>query len=145
MVVMSDVEYTEIPIPDDKARSEYNYNERRAEILKMIEEKGHPWGFNYSQLGREYGVSHETIRKDFKRLKKYYRNRVGDEAKATSELAYRRIVKGHMDNDEFDKARKALDSWNEWLQDTGHQEKEPEKVDVGGEGIVFNFSEPDED
>jgi len=136
-------EYTEIPIPD-KPREEYTYNERRAEILKMIEEKGHPWGFNYSQLGREYGVSHEMIRKDFKRLKEYYRNRVGSEAKETSELAYRRIVKGHMDNNEFDKARKALDSWNEWLQDTGHQEKEPDKVDVGGEGIVFNFQEPDE-
>jgi len=136
-------DYTEIPIPD-KPRDEYTYNERRAEILKMIEEKGHPWGFNYSQLGREYGVSHEMIRKDFKRLKEYYRNRVGNEAKEASELAYRRIVKGHMDNNEFDKARKALDSWNSWLQDTGEQETEPDEVNVGGEGIVFNFQEPDE-
>lgn len=137
-------EYTEIPIPDDKAREEYTYNERRAEILKMIEEKGHPWGFNYSQLGREYGVSHEQIRKDFKKLKEYYCNRVGSEAKETSELAYRRIVKGHMDNGEYDKARKALDSWNSWLQDTGAQEKEPKKHELEGSGIIINMDESDE-
>jgi len=136
-------EYTEIPIPDDKPREEYSYNERRAEILKLIEQKGHPWGFNYSHLGRQYGVSHEQIRKDFKKLKDYYRNRVGDEAKETSELAYRKIVKAHLDNDEFDKARRALDSWNEWLQDTGHQETEPDKHKVEGNGIVINYDDDD--
>jgi len=46
-----------------------------------------------------------------------------------------------MDNNEFDKARKALDSWNSWLQDTGHQEKEPDKHDVQGEGIVIDLSD----
>jgi hypothetical protein len=74
-------------------------------------------------------------------LKEYYRNRVGSEAKETSELAYRRIVKGHMDNNEFDKARKALDSWNGWLQDTGHQEKEPDKHEIDGEGIVIDMGD----
>jgi len=138
-------DYTEIPIPDDKPRSEYTYNERRAEILKMIEEKGHPWGFNYSRLGREYDVSHTTIRKDFQQLKEYYRNRVGTEALETSELAYRRIVKGHMDDGDYDKARKALDSWNSWLQDTGHQEKEPDKHEVDGSGIVINMGDDGED
>jgi len=134
-------EYTEIPIPDDKPRGEYTYNERRAEILKMIEEKGHPWGFNYSKLGRGYGVSHEQIRKDFKKLREYYRNRVGNEAMEASELAYRRIVKGHMDDGEFEKARRALDSWNSWLQDTGNQEKEPEKHELESSGIVINVDE----
>lgn len=121
-------DYSQIPVPDDKPAEDYSYNERRAEILQMIERKGHPWGFNYSQLGRRYGVSHETIRKDFARLKEWYQDRIGGDAKVSSDLAYRRIVQEHMDNGDYEKARRALDSWNGWLQDTGEQESEPEKL-----------------
>jgi len=85
-------DYSEITPPEDKPPEEYSYNHRRAEILQMIEKKGHPWGFNYAQLGRRYGVSREQIRKDFKRLKDWYRDRVGNDAKVSSELAYKRIV-----------------------------------------------------
>jgi predicted DNA-binding transcriptional regulator YafY len=141
---MGDPQYHQVSIPDDKPRPEYSYVERRAAILRIIEKRGHPWGLNKSQLGREFGVSDAQIHKDLDRLKDYYSNRIGKEAKTTSELAYKRIIKDHLENDELTEARKALDSWNSWLQDTGHQEKEPDKVDVGGEGIVFNFQEPTE-
>ena len=142
---MGDPEYRDVPLPDDEPRSEYTYVERRAAILRIIEKRGHPWGLNKSQLGREFGVSDAQIHKDLDRLKDYYSNRIGNEAKVTSELAYKRIIQDHLENDELKEARKALDSWNAWLQDTGHQEKEPDKVDVGGEGIVFNFTEPDDE
>lgn len=141
---MGEPQYHQVTPPEDKPRSEYSYVERRAAILRIIEKRGHPWGLNKSQLGREFGVSDAQIHKDLDRLKEYYSNRIGQDAKATSELAYKRIIKDHLENDELAEARKALDSWNEWLQDTGHQEKEPDKVDVGGDGIVFNFQEPDE-
>lgn len=138
------VDYSQVPVPDNKPPEEYNYNERRAEILQLIERKGHPWGFNYSQLGERYGKSHTTISKDFDRIKEWYTDRIGETAKQASDLAYRRIVQEHMDNGNFEKARRALDSWNGWLQDTGHQDTEPDEVDIGGEGIVFNLSEPDD-
>lgn len=130
-------DYSEIVVPEDQPPEEYTTYERRAEILQKIEEKGHPWGFNYSQLGRRYDYSHETIRKDFDRLKEWYQDRIGDDAKVSSELAYKRIVQEHMDNGEFNKARKALDSWNGWLQDTGEQEKEPDEVSVEHDGPIF--------
>jgi len=141
---MGKPDYTQVSLPDEKPRTEYSYVERRAAILRIIENRGHPWGLNKSQLGREFDVSDAQIHHDLDKLKEYYSNRIGQDAKATSELAYKRIIKDHLENDELAEARKALDSWNEWLQDTGHQEKEPDKVDVGGDGIVFNFQEPDE-
>jgi hypothetical protein len=137
-------DYSQIPVPEQKPPEEYTYNERRAEILQLIEKKGHPWGFNYSELGRRYDVSHQQIRKDFMKLKEWYGDKIGNEAKVASELAYRRIVQEHMENGEYGKARKALDSWNSWLQDTGEQEKEPDKHEVDGDGIVFNFTNADE-
>jgi len=122
-------DYSAIPIPNDKRPEEYTYNERRAEILQLIEQKGHPWGFNYSELGRRYGVSHKTVSKDFDLLADWYEDRIGDDAKQASDLAYRRIVQEHMDNGNYEKARRALDSWNGWLQDTGEQETEPDQLE----------------
>jgi DeoR/GlpR family transcriptional regulator of sugar metabolism len=123
-------DYSQIPIPDDKPPEDYTFNERRAEILQLIERKGHPWGFNYSQLGRRYGVSHNTIRKDFDRLKDWYGDKIGEDAKQASDLAYRRIVQEHMDNGDFEKARRALDSWNGWLEDRGFEDKEADEVEI---------------
>lgn len=128
------VDYSAIPVPN-KDPEEYTYNERRAEILKLIEEKGHPWGFNYSELGRRYGYSHKTISNDFDVLKEWYKGRIGTDAKTTSDLAYTRIVQEHMDNGEYEKARRALDSWNEWLENRGVQDKEPDEVEHSGEGL----------
>ena len=127
---MGNVEYHKLSIPDDKPRSDYNYNERRAAILRIIEKRGHPDALNKSQLGREFGVSDAQIHKDLDRLKDYYSNRIGTEAKVTSELAYKKIIREHLSNGDYEKARRALDSWNSWLQDTGEQEKEPEKHEV---------------
>jgi len=141
---MGEPNYTEVPIPDDKPRSEYSYVERRAAILKIIEKRGHPWGLNKSQLGREFGVSDAQIHKDLDRIKDYYSNRIGAEAKTTSELAYKRIIKDHLQNDELTEARKALDSWNDWLQTTGHQEKEPDKHELESSGIVINLGDDEQ-
>jgi len=133
--------YHEVTLPDDKSRDEYSYTERRAAILKVIEQRGHPWGLNKSQLARQFGVSDVQIHKDLDRIKEYYSNRIGTDAKSATEIAYKRILQEQLDNDELDKARRTLDSWNSWLQDTGHQEKEPDKHDVQGEGIVINYGD----
>jgi len=138
---MGEPDYTEVPLPNDKPRDEYSYVERRAAILNFIEKRGHPWGLNKSQLGREFGVSDAQIHKDLDRLKDWYSNRIGEDAKFSTELAYKRIIKEHMDNGDLAKARKALDSWNGWLQDTGKQQKEPDKHELDTSGIVIDMGD----
>ncbi len=138
---MAEPDYRQVSLPDDKARTEYSYVERRAAILRLIENRGHPWGLNKSQLGREFGVSDAQIHKDLDRLKDWYSNRIGEDAEFSSELAYKRIVQEHMDNNELEKARKTLDSWNGWLQDTGNQAKEAEKHEIEGSGIVIDMGD----
>lgn len=127
---MSDPEYAEIPVPDDKDPEDYHYTERRAEILKLINKKGHTWGFGYRQLGDRYGVSHVQIKKDFDRLKEYIGNRVGKKAVTVTQTAYVKMIREHLDNERYEEARRAIKDWNEWLQTTGHQETEPEQVNV---------------
>jgi hypothetical protein len=138
---MADPDYTQIPIPEDKPRSEYTYAERRAAILRLIETRGHPWSLNKSQLGREFDVSDVQIHKDLDRLREFYSNRIGTDSEFSSELAYKRIIKAHLDNDEYDKARRALDSWNGWLQDTGQQTKAPDRHEIEASGIIIDLGD----
>lgn len=138
-------DYSQVPIPEQTPPEEYTYNERRAEILQLIERKGHPWGFNYTQLGERYGVTRQQIAKDFDRLKDWYGDRIGEDSLTASDLAYRRIVQEHMDNGDLEKARRALDSWNGWLQDTGKQETVPDEIKHSGDGenggIIINMGD----
>jgi hypothetical protein len=143
---MSQPDYTQVTLPDDKPRTDYTYTERRAALLKIIEKRGHPWGLNKTELGRQFGVSDAQIHKDLDRIKEYYSNQIGQDAEWSSELAYKRIIQEHLDNNELQEARKALDSWNTWLQDTGKQETEPDKHEIEGGGIIIDYgSEQDQD
>jgi len=134
-------DYSQVPIPDQKPPGEYTYNERRAEILQLIERKGHPWGFNYTQLGERYGVTRQQIAKDFDRIKDWYGDKIGEDATQASDLAYRRIVQEHMDNGDYEKARRALDSWNGWLEDRGFEDKEPEQHEIEHDGPIFGIKD----
>jgi len=138
---MGDPDYAQVTIPDNKPRTEYSYVERRAAILKIIEQRGHPWGLNKTQLGREFGVSDAQIHKDLDRLKDWYSNRIGEDSTLSSDLAYRRIVQEHMDNGDYEKARRALDSWNGWLEDRGFEDKEPEQHEIEHDGPIFGIKD----
>lgn len=136
-------DYLAIEPDAEKQPPEYSYVERRAEIAKAIRQQGHPTGFNYAQIGRKYDVSREQVRKDFERLKTYFREQIGEDAKATSDLGYRKIVREHLSNGDLEKARRALDSWNGWMFDSGVQEKAADKKELTGENggpveVAFN-------
>lgn len=128
--MVDDTDYLAIAPPTEKHPTEYTYTERRAEIARAIRQQGYPTGFNYAAIGRKYDVSREMIRRDFDRLKVYFRERIGDDAQTTSEVGYQKIIREHLDNGEYEKARRALDSWNGWLFDIGAQERTPDKLDV---------------
>lgn len=142
---MGSPDYSQVVIPSDKKRDEYSYIERRAAILRLIEQRGHPWGMNSSQLAREFGVSHTTIDKDFDRLKEWYCNRIGDDAEFSSEVAYKRIIQEAMDDGNHELARRTLESWNEWLQDTGNQQKEPDNAEMSVQFDVETVTSEDLD
>jgi len=134
---MSDItDYRAVNVPDDTPPSEYSYVERRAEILSLIEEAGHPDALNQTRLSERYGTSQSNISKDFDRLREYIRNTLGHHRHAISEALYHKAIKEYTDRGEYDKAIDALESWNEWLREEGAREIEPptEKREHAGEG-----------
>ena len=133
-------DYRMVNIPNDKPPAEYTYVERRAEILQLIEEAGHPRAVSPVRLGERYGVTHGQISQDIDRLKTYINEHIDEKTvDSITETVYQKSIKELMDNGDYKDAVKAVESWNDWLMDRGKVDKEPDKHEVDGSGIVINY------
>ena len=119
-------DYDSYQVPEDKAPEEYTYNERRAEILELIREAGHPEHLNQTQLGNRYDVHQSTISRDYDALREYIRDSLGTHRHAITDSVYRKAIKEYTDRGEYNEAIDALESWNEWLREEGARDVEPE-------------------
>jgi len=136
--------YRAVNVPEDKPPSEYSYVERRAETLQLIEEAGHPRAISQTRLADRYDVSQGQISQDIDRLRTHIVENI-DETTVDSitETVYQKSVQELMSNGEYKDAVKAVESWNDWLMDRGKVEKEPDKHEVEGNGIVINYDDDD--
>lgn len=134
------IDYSSINIDTDQPRSEYHYTERRAEILEAIKRKGHPSALNQAALAREYDVSEAQISKDMGVLREYIVDNI-DETRvdAITQQVFETSIRELLERDEYDKAVKATESWNDWLFDRGKVEKEPEQHEHEG-GFEININ-----
>ena len=137
-------DYRAVNVPTDKPPSEYTYVERRAETLQLIEQAGHPRAINQSRLAERYGVSQGQISQDVDRLRSYIVDTIdSDTVDGITETVYQKAIKELMDNGDYKDAVKAVESWNSWLMDRGKVEKEPDKHEVEGSGIVIDMGDDD--
>ena len=135
-------DYRATNVPEDKPASEYSYVERRAEILQLIEEAGHPRAISQTRLADRYGVSQGQISQDIDRLRSYIVDNIDpDTVDGITETVYQKAIKELMSNGEYKDAVKAVESWNDWLMDRGKVEKEPDKHEVDGSGIVIDLGD----
>ena len=143
-------DYRAVNVPEDKPPSEYTYVERRAETLQLIEQAGHPRAINQTRLAERYDVSQGQISQDVDRLRSFIVDHIDeDTVDAITETVYQKSVQELMSNGEYKDAVKAVKSWNEWLMDRGKVDKEPEKIEHGGNvgvtsDVVTVTSEPDD-
>lgn len=128
---MSDVDYRAVEIPEDKPPSEYHWTERRAEILQLIDQAGHPGSISPTRLARRYDVTKGQISQDKARLQEYIADRL-DEGRvdAITATVFEKAIKELVDNDEYRKAAKTVAEWNDWLADRGHVSKEPDRLEA---------------
>jgi len=142
----NDIDYRAIEVPTDKPPQEYTYAERRAEILQLIEQAGHPRAINQSRLGERYGCAQSNISNDVSVLREYITNNIDETTVDTiTETVYQKSIRELVDNGDYKDAVKAVESWNDWLMDRGKVEKEPDKHEVDGSGIVINMGDDGED
>jgi hypothetical protein len=116
---------------DTEQRSEYSYVERRAEILQLIREAGHPRAINQTRLADRYGVSQQQISKDLDRLAEYVRDSAveRDRRAFTVNSVVERSIRGLLDQEEYRQAAKTAMEWDEWLTEFHDLDALAERID----------------
>jgi len=138
----NNIDYRATNVPDDKAPKEYTYAERRAEILKLIEQAGHPRAINQTRLAERYGCDQSNISNDVSVLREFIVDNIDERTvDSITETVYQKSVQELMSNGEYKDAVKAVESWNDWLMDRGKVEREADKQKVEHSGNIIEMPE----
>lgn len=108
-------DYSAVGIPT-KPPSEYSYVERRAELLQLIEDAGHPAALNQTELADRYGVTQQQISKDFDRIAEHVHARLGDRDRRALvvDSTVSRAIEGLLAEDKYRQAARTALEWDEW-------------------------------
>lgn len=109
-------DYSSVDLPS-KDRAEYNYIERRAELLQLIEEAGDPKMINQTEWAEKFGVSQQQISKDFDRLAAHAHDRLIDRERRAFAVGnvVERSIRGLLDEEEYRKAAKTAMEYDDWI------------------------------
>ena len=102
--------------PPSKPPEEYNYRERRARLLQLIIEHGHPDTINQTEMADRFGVTQQQISKDIQRLGEYVHGKVLDRNRRALvvQSVTNRAIRGLLDNGDYRKAAKTAMEYDEW-------------------------------
>jgi hypothetical protein len=113
----ADIDYGSIEVPKDTSPKDYHYTARRAEILQLIREAGHPGALTQTHLADRYGCSAPNIHKDLDVLADYVDRTLGERRVLTSEAIYDKSIRELQDSNEWFKAAKVAKMRDDWLDD----------------------------
>lgn len=108
-------DYISIDLPS-KPPEEYDYRQRRARLLQLITEHGHPDAINQTEMADRFGVSQQQISKDIDRLGAYVHGQVldRDQRALIVQSVTNRALRGLLDDGEYRKAAKTAMEYDEW-------------------------------
>lgn len=110
-------DYSTLEFPD-KPRTEWHYSHRRAELLQLVREAGHPDDLNQTELAERYDVSQQQISKDLSRLGAHIRANVDLDRRAlVVNSVIQRSIRGMMNDGNFRQAAKTAMEWDEWVSE----------------------------
>jgi len=136
------IDYREIQPPEHKHPKEYTYNERRSEIFRLWKESNDPYAeISQTQLSKRYDMAVSTIHDDIQIVKQFISENLGEEEEIKTDVGFDRSIKKLEQNGQYYKAAKVRKMKWEWLHNTGIKEKEPDKHEVDGSGIVIDLGD----
>lgn len=123
------IDYESVEIPDIDP-SEYHYTHRRARLLQLVEEAGHPDALNQTRLADRFDVSQQQISKDLDRLAEHVRARLErrDRRGFTVDTVLQRCIRELLDDEEWRAAAKTALEYEEWAAGFSDLEKLHERV-----------------
>ena len=119
------IDYSQIEIPKDKDPWEYDYRERRAEILQRHKNSSNPYQITQTEMAKEFDVTPSQISRDMDKIRDYItRNISGKKLAFESTLIIDNAVKGLMSQGKYYKAVQVLETKLNFYLDLGFINKE---------------------
>ena len=126
-------DYSAIEPPADTVPEKYSTHERRAALLRRIQEVGSPFAITQAREADRFGVHESTISRDMDRLRESVGEHLGDDAKLTTRVLFESITEELLDADDWRAKKAAFDmamDFNQWLADLGEQHREPDRLEA---------------
>lgn len=117
------INYRTIDVPEDEDPENYHYTVRRAEILQVVEEAGHPKMVNQTGLARRYGCSRQNVGNDLDVLADFIDETMGARRALETNSVIRKCVTELMDEGRYRQAAQTQLDFNKWLDDYRDQEE----------------------
>lgn len=124
----SQPDYSSVDIPA-KPPSDYHYTQRRAEILQLIRQAGHPRAINQNELAERYDVSQQQISKDLDRLAEHISEGLGERRELVTDAVFHRAINGLLEEEEWRDAARTVKEWNDWLTEYKDLQEMRERLD----------------
>jgi len=111
------IDYGSVEIPSEPA-TEYHYTARRAEILDIIEAKGHPAAVSRKELAERYDVSPSQISRDMNALAEHVAERITDRDRRalTVDTVVNHCVEELIEAGEHRAAVRSILDYDEWAR-----------------------------
>lgn len=123
-----EIDYETVEVPAEKTPVEYTYAERRAEILTLIKQAGHPCRINQSQLADRYDCSAPNISKDMAALADHIDETLGDRWELNTRTVLERAIDGLIEQEEWRQAAKTALEYDEWIRENKELEELTERL-----------------
>lgn len=129
----NNIDYATVEVPADKSPANYQYTERRAEILEIVLSAGSPSRMRQQDLADRYDVDQSTISRDMDAIGDHVAEHLGNRAKLTTRAAFQRVVNDLLDEEDWRAKKAAFDvvmDWSEWLADRGELDRAPRRSEL---------------
>ncbi|WP_423744755.1 hypothetical protein V5735_01550 (plasmid) [Haladaptatus sp. SPP-AMP-3] len=113
----SDIDYESVEIPTDKSPEEYHYSQRRADILRQVNDVGHPRLLNQRELADRYDTSPPNIHNDLQVLAEYLDGRLGNRRVMVSETVFNKAISELIEDRQWRDAARTLKEYNEFIDE----------------------------
>ncbi|WP_277543801.1 DeoR/GlpR family DNA-binding transcription regulator [Haloarcula laminariae] len=138
-------DYSAVELPDTP-RTEWHYTQRRAELLQLIKEAGHPGELNQTELADRYDVSQQQISKDLDRLGEHVReNTSGARRALVVDSVLNRSIRGLLNDGKYHKAGKLALEYDDWLTQSAEEGSRPGLTDVMDYSAEYTVVDSDDD
>ncbi len=136
---MSEPDYLNLDIPDDKDPKDFSYAERRREELEYIKKYQDPELVPKHKLADRYDVSRPQITYDFQKLKDYLETHAGKVMgqrvkifldNIFEDVVKKKVKKGDMSAKELMDLYKFARDHADWLMKLGRIEEAPDKHEI---------------